>query len=508
MSKGKYFIFVGICFGFLFSFSYFNAEKTQIVVHNLDKLTVATEAGFKDENFYACVVGAAGMDEGTVMTDEELAAITDTVGCAERNITDVTGIEKLTGVTKINLDKNNISEIDLSKNDNLEWVVLSNNSLNNLDVSKNINLKSLYVSNNGLTSIDLSNNLLLENVDLSSNQISSIDLSNLTALKSLFLSDNQVSSLVVKDNSLLESLTVASNKLSEIDLSNNEALINLNLSDNQLRKVDLANNLLLKELNISSNLLNDLEITKHALLTTLDIAFNNFDFVNLESQKSLERLTLDYTIASKMDFSDYSLLDTLTLAEKKIIPVYSNVNENNVRTFSLKSIENYFSENIVVNDYEIYSSFNPNNNSNLITDSVITTTDNNYYFGVIGNVLSNTGISFKGTQKFKAYYELRFITLTSDKYVINDDNSIDVGGDSDDEIKKHLQLSWDEAKYEINGDKLLLKYNNTLLKEFSIQRVVNPATGSLLVYFIVVVAIISGISAMMIRRNMILNNEI
>ena len=128
---------------------------------------------FTDDNFYACVLKSysSSTTRATNLTDAQLASITS-LSCAASDVSDATGIEKLTNVSTINL---------------------SGNKLTSLNVTKNRRLKILNASSNYLTSIDLSENILLERLDLSNNRLSAApDLSNnpLLSEANTNLSDN------------------------------------------------------------------------------------------------------------------------------------------------------------------------------------------------------------------------------------------------------------------------------------------------------------------------------
>ena len=102
------------------------------------------------------------------------------------------------------------------------------------------------------------------------------------------------------------------------------------------------------------------------------------------------------------------------------------------------------------------------------------------------NVTNSEVINFKGTQHFVGYYSFKFMNLTSDKYLIDEAKStIDVGGDSDEEIRKNLNSSFNGVVYEISNNKLILKYNGIRFKEFELLRVENPKTGQILSYIVI-----------------------
>ena len=112
---------------------------------------------FADQNFYCGVVRNYNMQYETDydctvynMSDSELSSITD-LEVVMVQITNFSGLEKLTGLTKINIYDTNLSQIDLSNLPNLEELQLGNNKLTELDLSYNVNLKKLKVYNNNIT---------------------------------------------------------------------------------------------------------------------------------------------------------------------------------------------------------------------------------------------------------------------------------------------------------------------------------------------------------------------
>ena len=122
---------------------------------------------FNDENFYNCVVSNFSSqypDEAIAesgLTNEQLGKMSS-LSCWSRRITDTTGLELMTSLTYLNLNDNQLTSIDLSKNVNLETLYLVNNQLTSIDVSKNVNLWALDLIGNPLTSIDISKNPDLE----------------------------------------------------------------------------------------------------------------------------------------------------------------------------------------------------------------------------------------------------------------------------------------------------------------------------------------------------------
>lgn len=90
-------------------------------------LAAPANSSFDDQNFYNCVIDSYNKEKGTTnattynLSDTELGSLTKldcyTSGKAENlKIVSTTGLEKMTGLTTLNLGENNISSIDVSKN--------------------------------------------------------------------------------------------------------------------------------------------------------------------------------------------------------------------------------------------------------------------------------------------------------------------------------------------------------------------------------------------------------
>ncbi len=108
------------------------------------------EHGFTDINFYTAVINAyaktqklSSINYCERISVDKLSIITELLAY-DKNISDVSGIQYLTGLKRLSLSNNNITSIDLSNNSQLTRLDLSNTKLSELDISniKNINIGS------------------------------------------------------------------------------------------------------------------------------------------------------------------------------------------------------------------------------------------------------------------------------------------------------------------------------------------------------------------------------
>ena len=299
---------------------------------------------FDDEVFYKAVVDAYNKENNTSLsyttnlTDEQLNSIkifsySGNVKLDSEKIKSATGIEKLTSLTSLTLDDNNISSIDLSKNTALKELGLSGNNLSSIDLSKNTALKELDLSGNNLSNIDLSKNTNLTSLDLGYNRLSSIDLSKNASLTKLYLFGNNLSSIDLSKNTSLTKLYLFDNKISSIDLSKNTALKELDLSGNNLSSIDLSKNTALKELGLSGNNLSSIDLSKNTALKELGLSGNNLSSIDLSNNISLTDLDLIFNSLSSIDLSKNTKLTTLHLYNNPL-KLNAYVKENGTLTSS------------------------------------------------------------------------------------------------------------------------------------------------------------------------------
>ncbi len=189
-------------------------------------------------------------------------------------------------LTRLDCGQTKISSIDISNNINLTELYCANNALKTLDVSNNTALKSLNCSNNSLTSLDISNNPDLTYLDCNVNNLTELIVSNNTALQTLNCGWNNLTSLDVKALSELERLECPNNQVSAIDLTGNPKLNNLGLNNNKLTSLDVSQN---------SNLFY-LDIRHNKELKEIDISNNpNIRYFLYDNGLSVKgKLNIDY----------------------------------------------------------------------------------------------------------------------------------------------------------------------------------------------------------------------
>ena len=404
---------------------------------------------FDDEVFYKEVVDAYNKENKTSLsytanlTDEQLSNIKDVWHSIDNSekIKSVTGIEKLTSLTDLDLYGNNLSSIDLSKNTSLTYLRLGSNNLGSIDLSKNTNLTYLGLEFNNLSSIDLSKNTSLTNLDLNSNNLSSIDLSKNTSLTNLDLNSNNLSSIDLSRNTALTYLNLSSDNLGSIDLSKNTSLAHLRLGSNNLGSIDLSKNTSLTYLSLGSNNLGSIDLSKNTSLTYLSLGSNNLGSIDLSKNTSLTYLDLDSNNLSSIDLSKNTSLTYLSLDNNFINKLYLRRNE----TYKLPIIlPEQLKNKYVVNDKNV-ASFN----NNVITGVNVGTTST-----TLDSTISNITINV---------YD-----MTSNKYKINNDEKyIYTKNDTDlNTILSNIDFQYINGKIEDN--KLILYHDDVVEEEYKI----------------------------------------
>ncbi len=315
----------------------------------LPKKVEATPANsaFKDDNFYQCIIESLGIGNGatidTNLTDEQLASI-ESLNCNDREIQDVSGLEKLTNVTGISLSNNNISSIDLTHNPKLKEVRLHDNQLTSIDVTHNLELEGLDLERNQIEEIDITKNINLTGISIRDNKVKQIDLSKNTKLKSLTLDGNRNLQFDLSHNLELQDLDVSNIFMTELDISHNPNLetfscVNsfvttidfthnpklrwVDMRGGLLTKIDLSHNPELVYLQIGNQELKELDVSHNPNLYSLGIDRNKFTYIDLSKNPNLKSLTINHNHFLSLDMKSLNNLETFHFLEQtRTLEVY------------------------------------------------------------------------------------------------------------------------------------------------------------------------------------------
>ncbi|CAB3437890.1 Internalin J [Listeria monocytogenes] len=280
-------------------------SSTQPTIKNTLKAgqTQSFNDWFPDDNFASEVAAVFEMQATDTISEEQLATLTS-LDCHNSSITDMTGIEKLTGLIKLICTSNNITTLDLSKNTNLTYLACDSNKLTNLDVTPLTKLTYLNCDTNKLTKIDVSQNPLLTYLNCARNTLTEIDVSHNTQLTELDCHLNKkITKLDVTPQTQLTTLDCSFNKITALDVSQNKLLNRLNCDTNNITKLDLNQNIQLTFLDCSSNKLTEIDVTPLTQLTYFDCSVNPLTELDVSTLSKLTTLHCIQTDLLEIDLT-------------------------------------------------------------------------------------------------------------------------------------------------------------------------------------------------------------
>ncbi len=239
------------------------------------------EVNFPDENFRNYLLHSWNGSDG-ILTEEEIANTTY-LNISYCDIKSLKGIEFFTALTELDCYHNQLTVLDLSKNEGLTYLACDYNNLTSLDVSKNTKLRTLYGHRNQLLALDVSGCTALTTLTCDYNQLTELDVSRNTKLQTLHCNDNNLTALDVSKNTKLNTLNLSNNKLAgdiglfgeRLTAGQEIPITTLNISDNKLSgNIGLLANCFinLKSLNASGNCLEDVDPMISPTVTSLDIS--------------------------------------------------------------------------------------------------------------------------------------------------------------------------------------------------------------------------------------------
>ena len=221
---------------------------------------------------------------------------------AESNITNA-DIQKLTLLKSCQLYAGNLTTLNTSENEALEFLGLGYNQVSSLDFTNNPNLKTVWLRYNQLTSLDVSQNSNLDYLWVDGNQISMLDLSNNSKLRVALARENNLNSIDFSNNLDLERFDVSDNLISTIDISANVGLTQINVGANGLTDIDISQNTNLVRVDLYTNQLNAIDLSANLKLRDLYITNNSLTEIDLSANPELERLIIENNNFSTLDIA-------------------------------------------------------------------------------------------------------------------------------------------------------------------------------------------------------------
>ena len=211
-----------------------------------------------------------------------------------------------------------LTELDVTKNTELDGLICTLNPLQTLDVSKNTKLRVLNCRSCSLSQLELSQNRELTNLECGDNNLTELDVTGLLELTHLNFVANQLTSINVTKNTKLIYLECSDNHINQLDVTNNTQLTHLSCYENNLTSINVSNNLLLERLSCFANSLGNLDLSKNTKLTVLDCGGNLFNELNLKSNTSITQLLCGSNNLTALDVSKNTLLTFLSCENNAI----------------------------------------------------------------------------------------------------------------------------------------------------------------------------------------------
>jgi len=255
---------------------------------------IINETNFPDTDFRNWVLSQDYGKDG-MLTEGEIAEVTfmnlfPQNIIAEGHIQSLKGIEYFTAMTKLVCSRNELTELDLSKNTALTWLECYGNHLKELDLSNNPELTYLECLSNELTTLDILNCTKLTELYCFDNQLTTLNVSGCSALTMLKCYSNPLTELNVYGCTSLTTMWVSNNKLSVLDVSDCTSLTALWCDNNQLTLLDVSKNKNLSDLRCGENQLTQLDVSKNTMLTELRCNDNQLTALDLSKNKQLTSL--------------------------------------------------------------------------------------------------------------------------------------------------------------------------------------------------------------------------
>ncbi|SFQ51225.1 hypothetical protein SAMN02910358_02574 [Lachnospiraceae bacterium XBB1006] len=131
------------------------------------------KAHFPDDRFREYVSSTFDTNNDGVLSEDEIKEARD-ISCSNMGIRSLAGIEYFTEVWDLACDWNQLTELDVSKNRELDWLSCNDNQLTRLDVSGCTKLTWLDCSSNKLTKLDVSGCTQLKSLSYFGNNLTTL----------------------------------------------------------------------------------------------------------------------------------------------------------------------------------------------------------------------------------------------------------------------------------------------------------------------------------------------
>ena len=265
-----------------------------------------TESTFPDANFRAYVKEAFDTNkDGTLSEDEILVA--RNIWADERNIYSLDGIEYLTELRGLYASHNHLSELDLSKNQQITGVWVAYNDFTSLDFSSTPSLEWVYCFYcPNLTNLNVSGNPKMSYIECNSSPVGNLDLSKNPVLEHLMCCDCGMTELDLSHNPNMQHLDCMLNDLTELDVTVCPKMKRLDTYGNKkLGAVDVSKCPGLQSFSCAQTGATKVDVSKNPELTKLVVSYNNnLKKIDISHNPKLEILQCQNTGIKELDLSN------------------------------------------------------------------------------------------------------------------------------------------------------------------------------------------------------------
>lgn len=356
-----------------------SAQKDKTASFNVDCAfsTLIPDPAFEDK-LIALEIDKDGKN-GKVLTSSIVNLTSLDVSGSQIN--DLTGIQDFTALESLTASENNLTKIDVSKNQNLTRLNVGQNKLTALNVINNVALQAIYCNNNAIKSLDLSKNVKLteiycpdnklvflnlkngnnaanngpsiknftNNPDLTCIQVDDVNYSNtnwayfkdatanyssncdyFTAIPDINFekklialgidTDGENGKVATSNILYIKDLDVSSSSIKDLTgIQDFISLERLSSKSNQLTTLDLSKNTALYSLTADSNSLTTVNITGNQALTTLSLSSNRIADLDISKNTALNYLDLGYNQIKRLDASNHKKLVSLKVNNNQLV---------------------------------------------------------------------------------------------------------------------------------------------------------------------------------------------
>ena len=319
-----------------------NVQKMPLYAETVqDTVITNDENGIPDSNFYNALLEQYDSNGDGVLTKKEVSDGPYLLKLEDKNITDIRGIEKISGFRALVLNNNNISDISpLSGLKDLRLIMLNGNNISSIDAIKNFkHLDQLWMNDNHVSDLT--------------------PLKDLDELSYLSMKNNDISDIsVLQGKSSLTHLELNGNDIQDIyPLADMKQLIMLKLADNDISDISALSGFVnLKELELGSNNITDINPLKDSYgITSLKLNDNQISDISALSQYgSLNKLELQNNNISDIEplrlffdgcstrYDDFAYFDdNLDNLQGKVLLYGNRITESAYKSVVASSILNY-----------------------------------------------------------------------------------------------------------------------------------------------------------------------